>query len=68
MDRYFFIKSVIQNELNLKKEAKLTLKSIKSRQWRTIVKSEADLKMIFQDKEGEEELNISTPDLPFLTG
>ena len=59
MERYFFLKSVLLNEQDLKAEALEVLKSsIKSKHWRNVMKNDADCHLILHDD--LKELLIST--------
>ncbi len=58
MERYFFLKSILLNEQDLKEEALEVLKtSIESKHWKNIVKNDADCQLILQND--QEELIIS---------
>lgn len=65
MDRYFFLKSIFLYEQKLQEDAQETLKtSITSNYWKTLVRREADTRIII--REDIEELIISTPNSAFL--
>ncbi len=60
MERYFFLKSILLNEQDLKEEALEVLKSyIKSKHWKNIMRNDADCQLILHNDLEEPQISSS---------